>query len=382
VSRLPPQESAPAARKETIQVDSIFRTVHDFSAGTILPLPSLSFAALTFVDWRPLMIKKTLPVFFSFFFSLFLSFSAVAQCKDHLCQNLQNILYAAVTDFREYRANRAAAPDLSTEGAKVPCQVSTWANNVPMYVCFAQIPYASAESWYASMLESLRILQPAWHFKIDSPVADHFVDAGLPDCEVPATEGPYLGHCPLHLQITKQTDGSAKVYLLMSSLSSPYLVNRPPGPPAPKAAPAPVAGGCDDLCQGLKKAFEARTNSFEDIRAAKTNGVMSDATVTLTGAAECGVNPTSKSHSNVLGMEYVCYWPESSASAADSRFRDLASRLQVLAPSNWSVHQDDQSEDLTGAKVKAWCAIAPDNKQEMCAYISGESVGLHLTTWK
>jgi hypothetical protein len=328
------------------------------------------------------MDKKALRTFSLVCFSLLPAVSAVAQCKDHLCQNLQNILYAAVTDFREYRANRAAAPDLSTEGAKVPCQMSTWANNVPMYICFAQIPDASAESWYASMLESLRILQPTWHFKIDSPVADHFVDAGLPDCEVPATEGPYLGHCPLHLQITKQTDGTAKVYLWMSSLSSPYLVNRPPGPPAPKAAPAPIAGGCDDLCQGLKKAFEARTNSFEDVRAAKAGGGASDATVKLAAAAECAINATSRVSPNELGAEYVCYWPETSASSADTRFRDLASRLQVLAPSNWIIRQDDQSEELTGAKVKAWCAVAPDNKQEVCTYLSRESVGLHITTWK
>ena len=35
-----------------------------------------------------------------------------------------------------------------------------------------------------------------------------------------------------------------------------------------------------------------------------------------------------------------------------------------------------------GVKVKAWCAVAADNKQGMCVYISGESVGLHLTAWK
>jgi hypothetical protein len=328
------------------------------------------------------MVKKTLRAFSLLCISLLLAVSGVAQCKDRLCQNLQKILYAAVTDFREYRANKTAAPDLSTEGAKVPCQMSTWANNVPMYVCFAQIPYASAESWYASTLDSLRILQPTWHFKIESPVADHFVDAGLPDCEVPATEGPYLGHCPLHLQITKQTDGSAKVYLLMSSLSSPYLVNRPPGPPPPaKAAPAPIAGGCDDLCLGLKRTFEARTNSFEEIRAAKASSGTSDVTVKLAAAAECAVNATSRVSPNEIGAEYVCYWLESSASAADTRFRDLASRLQILAPSNWSVHQDDQSEELTGIKVKAWCSVAADNKQELCVYISGESVGLHIKSW-
>jgi hypothetical protein len=109
---------------------------------------------------------------------------------------------------------------------------------------------------------------------------------------------------------------------------------------------------------------------------------MSEATVKLAGATECAVSTISKAPSNELGTQYVCYWQETSASAADTRFRDLGARLQILAPSNWVVRQDDQAEELTGAKVKAWCAAAPDNKQEMCIYNSGESVGLHLKTWK
>jgi hypothetical protein len=327
------------------------------------------------------MIKKTLRFFHLLCLSLLLTVSALAQCKDPLCPGLQNIFDAALTDFRAYRANGAAASALSTEGAKVPCQMSTWANNVPMYICYAQIPYANAEIWYTNALASVRILQPAWQFKIDSPAADHFADAGLPDCSLPGTDGPYVGHCPLHLQITKQTDGTAKLYLWMSSLSSPYLVNRPPGPP-PKAAPAAIAGGCDEFCQGLKKAFEARASAFEDLRAANASAGASESTIKLAGAADCAVSTISKSSSNELGTQYVCYWQESSASAADTKFRDLGSRLQILAPSNWVIRQDDQSEELTGAKVKAWCAAAPDNKQEICSYISGESVGLHLKTWK
>ncbi|HMD06781.1 MAG TPA: hypothetical protein VKH63_04555 [Candidatus Acidoferrum sp.] len=327
------------------------------------------------------MIKKTLRAFSLLCFSLLLTVSALAQCKAPLCQGLQNILDAAVTDFREYRANSAVVSALSTEGAKVPCQMSTWANNVPMYICFAQIPYASGESWYANALASLRFLQPTWQFKIESPVADHFVDAGPPDCSVPATEGPYVGHCPLHLQITRQTDGTAKVYLWVSSLSSFYLVNRPPGPP-PKAALAPIATGCDELCLDLKKAFEARASAFEGIRAANPSGGVSEATIKLTGAAECAVNTALRLHSNEPVVQYVCYWTESSASAADARFRDLVARLQVLAPSNWVTQQDDQAEELTGAKVKAWCAVAADNKQEICIYTSGESVGLHIQTRK
>jgi len=316
--------------------------------------------------------------------NLLLPFSALAQCKDQLCQNLQNMLDAAVTDFREYRANRIAPPDVSISGAKVPCQMTAWANNVPMLICYAQIPDASAQSWYVNSLRSFQTLQPAWHFKIESPVADHFVDAGPPDCRTPDTEGPYLGHCPLHLQSTKQNDGTAKVYLWMSSLSSPYLVNRPPGPPTKTGAAAvtiSVSNGCDDLCQGLKKAFEARSSAFAEIRSAKTSGASSEATIRLSGAMECAVNAAPKFHPNELGIQYVCYWQEASASAADTRFRDLASRLQVLAPSNWSIRQEDESEELAGAKVKAWCAVSPDNRQDLCTYVSGESVGLHIKSW-
>jgi hypothetical protein len=328
------------------------------------------------------MNKKILLFFSLLCFSLSVPVPALAQCKDHLCQNLQTLLFAAVTDFREFRGNTVPAPDLSVAGTKIPCQRTAWANNVPMYICFAQISYMSAETWYANALESLRILQPTWHLKIDSPVADHFVDAGPPDCDVPATEGPYLGHCPLHLQVTKQADGTAKVYFWMSSLSSPYLVNRPPDAPSAKAAPAaPIAGGCDDLCQGLKKVFEARADAFEQLRAGTASGGMSDANIKLAGAAECAVNATPKFHSNELGAQYVCYWLEASTSAADTRFRDFVARLQVLEPSNWSIRQDDQAEELTGAKVKAWCAVAPDAKQEMCMYLSGESVGMHIKSW-
>jgi hypothetical protein len=345
------------------------------------PLPSQGWIPIQIASWRLTMNKKILFFFSLLCFSLHLPISALAQCKDHLCQNLQTLLFAAVTDFREFRGNTVPAPDLSVTGTKIPCQMTAWANNVPMYICYAQISYMSAETWYANALESLRILQPTWQLKIDSPVADHFVDAGPPACEIPATEGPYLGHCPLHLQITKQADGTAKVYVWMSSLSSPYLVSRPPDPPPPKAVPAPIAGGCDDLCQSLKKIFEARANAFEQIRAGQASGGVSDATVKLASAAECAVNVTPKFHSNELGAQYVCYWLEASASAADTRFRDFVARLQVLAPSNWTVRQDDQSEELTGAKVKAWCSVAPDAKQEMCIYLSGESVGLHIKSW-
>ena len=339
------------------------------------------------------MNKKSFPAFSLLcLVNLLLPFSARAQCKDQLCQNLQNILAAAVTDFREYRANRIAPPDVSISGAKIPCQMTAWANNVPMLICYAQIPDASAQSWYINSLQSFQTLEPAWHFKIDSPVTDHFVDAGPPDCAVPDTEGPYLGQCPLHLQVTKQNDGTTKIYLWVSSFSSPYLGHRPPDPPKKNLQPpAPVSNGCDDLCQGLKKAFEARVSSFENLRVAKTNSASSDATVQLVGATQCAVNATTRPRSNdagaqyagaqYAGTQYVCYWTEDSTSAADARFRDLTSRLQILVPSTWAIRQEDQSEELTGIKVTAWVASAPDGKQQVSLYLSGQSVGLHIGSW-
>ena len=172
----------------------------------------------------------------------------------------------------------------------------------------------------------------------------------------------------------------AKIYLWMSSLSSPYLVRRLPEP-AKKTATAPVASGCDEVCQGLKKAFEARVNSFKDLRAAKTTGGLTETTIKLARAGECSVNATSKSRSNDAGTQYVCYWSETSNSAADAIFRDLVSRFQILAPSNWPTREEDQSEELTGVKVRAWCAAESTGKQEVCIYLSGESVGLHIKAW-
>src|SRR5277367_6768862 len=111
---------------------------------------------------------KTLRVFHLLCLSILLTVSTFAQCKDPLCQGLQNIFDAALTDFRAYRANGVAASALSTEGAKVPCQMSTWANNVPMYICYAQVPFADGEEWYTKTLAAAQKLQYLWHFKIDS----------------------------------------------------------------------------------------------------------------------------------------------------------------------------------------------------------------------
>ena len=324
-------------------------------------------------------VKKLLA--FSLFCFCFFPISAFAQCRGQLCQNLYNILYNAVTDYRGYRQNLIAAPDVSIIGARIPCQTTAWANDVALYICYGEVPYDSAETWYINALASLRALQPEWQFRINSPIADHFVDAGPPDCVAPATEGPYIGQCPLHLQVTKLNDGMAKVYFWMSSLSSPYLVNPPPGSPSSSAPPS-IPVSCDELCQGLKKAFEARLSDFAQISPSRTNGGgTSGATFKLSGAQDCSVNGAARPHSTEVGTQYSCYWPESSDSAADAQFRSLVSRFQVLAPSTWASQQNDRLDQFTGAKVTEWCAVAPGGGQQVCVDILGGAVGLHITSW-
>jgi hypothetical protein len=125
-----------------------------------------------------------------------------------------------------------------------------------MYICYAQIPLAGSQSWYARTLQSLQILNPKWHFQINSPGEDHYVDAGPVDCEITPNEGPYVGQCPLHLQVAKQSDGTAKIYFIMNSLSSPYLLKHAPDR---RQSVASYAGGCM-ISRNLKR-IEARTNA-------------------------------------------------------------------------------------------------------------------------
>jgi len=329
------------------------------------------------------MNRKTTYLISGMLFAL-LPIPASAQCKDQLCSSAQNILDAAEIDFRGYKSHASAPPDVSTENAKVPCQITTWANNVPMCICYAQVPFANGASWYTRTMDALKGLNPSWHFTVNSPGVDHYVDAGPPDCEITPTEGPYIGQCPLHLQVAKQSDGSAKLYLMMNSLSSPFLMHHispSPSKPTP-SAPAAVGGGCDEFCQNLKKAFEARTSVFEDIHTANSNADTSAGMLKLGGAKDCMVKAVKVSPSVDSGTQFVCYWQEASASAAEVRFRDLVSRLQVLVPSNWVTRQENELDEPTGANLTAWDAVEPGNKHDVRVYLSGNSVGLHITAWK
>jgi hypothetical protein len=325
------------------------------------------------------MNRKTLQVISLLCFCLF-PIRVLSQCTDQICQNLEIIATAAKFDFREYRQNQSAGPDISTTDTRVACQVSAWANNVPMYMCYAQVAPANAENWYTTILGALQRRESTWRFQIRSPNGNHFVDAGPEGCEIPPDRGPYIGQCPLHLQAVKQQDGTVRLHYWMNSLSSPYLFTRPPDS-APKTVPQAVADGCDDFCQKFKKAFAARMNSFEDLQAAKTNGEESDVAVKLEGATECLINRAAKPHSTDFGQQFVCYWSESSGPAAKVRFLDLVSRVQALLPSNWSTHQKNERDDLTGANISAWHALEPGGKYDVRIYFSGEDVSLHITTW-
>jgi hypothetical protein len=325
------------------------------------------------------MNKKTVQVFSLLCFCFF-PIRVLSQCTDHICQNLEIIATAAKIDFREYRQKQTPGPDISTSDTRVACQMNTWANNVPTYMCYAQVASANAESWYATVLGALQRLEPAWRFQISSPNGDHYVDAGPEGCEIPPDRGPYIGQCPLHLQTVTQKDGTVRLHYWMNSLSSPYLFPRPPDP-APKTVPHAEAGICDDFCQKLKKALAARMTSFADIQAAKTNGEKSDVEVKLDGATECLVNRAIRPHSTDVGEQFVCYWSESSGPSAKARFLDLVSRIQNLLPSNWSTDQKKERDDLTGANITAWYAVEPGGKYDVRIYFSGQDVSLHITTW-
>ena len=303
--------------------------------------------------------------------------SADAQCKDQVCSSIQNILDAAAIDFRGYRSHTDPLPDVSTESTKVSCSISTWANNVPMLTCYAQVPFDNASNWYTRATDALQLLSPSWHFNIKTPGDTRYVDAGPPDCEPTPTEGPYRGQCPLHLEVSKQDDGSAKIYLILNSLSSPYLVRRTllsPTPARPsQSAPTGVsvsgAGECDEFCRALKEAFEARTANFAGAPPSK-----------LPGAKDCQVRKVSGGSDG--GTKFVCYWQGVSASAAETRFRELVARLQILVPSDWSSHQESELDEQTGAPLIAWYDDEPGEKHGVRVYLCADAVALHITAWK
>jgi hypothetical protein len=317
-----------------------------------------------------------------FFFALlfFLPGGARAQCRDQLCSSIQKVLDEAAIDFRGYTAHTDALPDISADSAKIPCAMSRWANNVPMLICYAEVPLANAASWYARAMDALKFLSPSWHFNIKTSGESRYVDAGPPDCEPTPTEGPYIGQCPLHLEFSGQPGSSAKTYFIVNSFNSPYLLHRivpassavkpvqpSPAKPEQPSPPSVSQGGCDEFCQDLKKAFEGRNNNYD--------GAPPDS---LPGAKDCLVKKASSADT----AKFVCYWQEASASAGETRFRDLVARLQVLVPSDWSSHQVNEFDEQTGVPLTAWHADDPGTKQSVRVYLSASAVALHITTSK
>jgi hypothetical protein len=408
----------------------------------------------------------------SLFFASFFATPTFAQCKnqqDRACWSLQYILYAAETDFREFRGSARLKPgdpkltppnpDLSVGAVHVPCHTDFWLRSeVAVYMCSAEVSAQEAEEWYAKTMANLHELQYLWQFKSESPSADHYVDAGPQGCEAARLEtinyggyhvegpyiadGPYLGQCPMHLQTVRQSDGTARISFWLNS--SVNLARNPAQPsrglelsasaksegPQPRAASGPVAtpqpapttaapattdnlraepavensgerpskkyGDCDDLCQGIKKVLENRASSFRQL-------------VKLSGASSCAIHVepsagtrSSARNESVSGshfapvstkgtkaslsrapdrsaMQYVCYWPQDSEAPAEDEFLHLVGLLQVLIPSSWLTQQRIEADELSGAQRTVWSARDSKNRAAIGLYLSGKSVGLHIS---
>jgi hypothetical protein len=431
----------------------------------------------------------------SLFCASFFAIPAFAQCKnqqDRACWSLQYILYAAETDFREFRGSTPLKPrdpkltppnpDLSVGAIHVPCHTDFWlSSEVAVYMCSAEVPAQEGEEWYAKTMADLHELQYLWQFKSESPGADHYVDAGPQGCEPVQVEttssgnyhvegpyivdGPYLGQCPLHLQTVRQADGTARISFWLNSSADlarnprprsrslelsasaksespqPRSVSAPASTPQPAAAPAAPAApasataanlrsepavespaerspkrdaGCDDLCQGLKKVLENRSSSFRQLGPSSGSSVPSKTTslkdtVKLSGAASCLIHTepsagtrssarnepvsganfapvstkgTKAASSRAPGRpapQYVCYWPQDSEAAAESEFLDLVGLLRVLVPSGWLTQQSTEADELSGAQMTVWSARDSKNRAAIGLYLSGRSVGLHIS---
>ena len=320
--------------------------------------------------------------------SIFLPTANVfAQQTDNLPQNLQEVLASAQIDFREYRKNPAAVRSLSTNLASVTCQMNTWANNVPMYVCYGQVPLAGGDTWFRSTLDILKRLQPQWPIKMNSSGDDRYLDAGPENCEPTPNEGPYLGQCPMHMQMVKQPDGTTKLYLWINSFSSPYLMHHAAAPQKISAR-ASNALGCDEFCQSFQKVFAARTDSFAALRAAAFSASADSSTsLQFPGAKKCmfataARQPSSDSAGKDPGTRFVCYWTESSSTAAENRFRALVSRVQPLLPSNWPAQEQTDSDNATGNPVTIWSATEPGAAtHDVRLFLSGNAISLQINAW-
>jgi hypothetical protein len=176
-------------------------------------------------------------------------------------------------------------------------------------------------------------------------------------------------------------------------------------------------GDCDDLCQGLKKVLENRASSFRQLGIRSESSVNSKTTsfgdtVKLSGAGSCAINagppagarssarnePVSGTHFARVSTkgtkvassgapvrpatQYVCYWPQNSEAAAEIEFHDLIGLLQMLIPSSWLTQQSVEADERSGAQMTAWSARDSKNRAAVRLYLSGRSVGLHISAGK
>jgi hypothetical protein len=173
-------------------------------------------------------------------------------------------------------------------------------------------------------------------------------------------------------------------------------------------------GDCDDLCQGLKRVLENRTSSFRQLGVRSGSSVPSRSTsfgdtVKLSGAASClihaepsvgtrsssrnepvsganfapvstkGAKATSSRVPGRPATQYVCYWPQDSEAAAEGEFLDLVGLLRLLIPSSWLTQQSIEADEFSGAQRTVWSARDSKNRAAIGLYLSGGSVGLHIS---
>jgi hypothetical protein len=63
-----------------------------------------------------------------------------------------------------------------------------------------------------------------------------------------------------------------------------------------------------------------------------------------------------------------------------NRFHDLVARLQILVPSDWASHQENELDEQTGAPPIAWHADEPGAKHGVRVYLSADAVAWFLKT--
>ena len=92
-----------------------------------------------------------------------------------------------------------------------------------------------------------------------------------------------------------------------------------------------------------------------------------------------GTKATSSRAPGRLATQYVCYWPQDSEAAAEGEFVDLVGLLGLLIPSSWLTQQSIEADELSGAQRTVWSARDSKNRAAIGLYLSGTSVGLHVS---